>query len=225
MELTTLSTGSKGNCYILKSGNGKFCIIDCGIRFRDITSAESFGGFSNLDFVFVSHAHHDHNASLEDFKRSGVDIISYENIISNKTIKIGQWTIYPFTVVHNSLNYGAIIYDNFENKKIVYATDLVSMPKIENAEHWLYEINYDEFTVDKMIETKDLEELHIANNVKYHNSLESAESYFSSLNKKPKLLVACHLSNIGGCDKNILNKMKPLCDKISIATKGKTIKF
>lgn len=225
MELTTLSTGSKGNCYILKSSNGKFCILDCGIKFRDITSSQSFGSFSNLDFVFVSHAHHDHNASLEDFKRSGVDIVSYENISSNKSTKIGQWTIYPFPVIHNSLNYGAIIYDSFENKKIVYVTDFVSMPKIQNVDYWIYEINYDEFTIDKLIETKDLEELHIANNVKYHNSLESAVEYFSKLTTKPKLLIACHLSNIGGCDKNILNRMQTLCNKIKIAVKNKTIKF
>lgn len=225
MELTTLSTGSKGNCYILKSNNGNFCVIDCGIKFRDITNSESFGGFNKLDFIFVSHAHHDHNASLEDFKRSGVDIISYENIVSNTPTKIGQWTIYPFPVLHNALNYGAIIYDNFENKRMVYVTDFIKMPLIQNVDYWLYEINYDEFTIDKLIETKDLEDLHIANNVKYHNSLENAVKYFSSLNNKPKLLIACHLSNIGGCDKNILQQMKPLVDKVEIATKNKTIKF
>lgn len=151
--------------------------------------------------------------------------MSYENIISNKTIQIGQWILYPFPVAHNALNYGIIIYDTFEKKKLVYATDFVSMPKIQNVDYWLYEINYDEFTVDKLIETQDLEELHVANNVKYHNSLESAVEYFSGINNKPKLIVACHLSNIGGCDKNIIRQMKPLCDRIEIATKNKTIKF
>lgn len=151
--------------------------------------------------------------------------MSYENITSNKAVKIGQWTIYPFPVVHNALNYGIIIYDSVENKKLVYATDFVSMPKIQNVDYWLYEINYDKETVDKLVDTQDLEELHVANNIKYHNSLESAVEYFSNLNNKPKLIIACHLSNIGGCDKNILNKIKPLCDKVEIATKNKTIKF
>lgn len=108
---------------------------------------------------------------------------------------------------------------------MVYATDFVKMPLIQGVDYWLYEINYDEFTVDKLIETKNLEELHVANNVKYHNSLESAIEYFSKLKQKPKLLVACHLSNISGCDKNILREMKPLVDRVEIATKNKTIKF
>lgn len=169
--------------------------------------------------------HHDHSLSLKDFALTGVEIVSYENITSNKAIQIGQWILYPFPVEHNVLNYGIIIYDTFENKKMVYVTDFVSMPKIQNVDYWLYEINYDEFTVDKLIETQDLEELHVANNVKYHNSLESAVEYFSGLNNKPKLIVACHLSNIGGCDKNIVRQMKLLCDRIEIATKNKTIKF
>ncbi len=167
----------------------------------------------------------DHSLSLKDFALSGVEIVSYENIISNKPIKIGQWVLYPFPVAHNALNYGVIIYDTFEKKKMVYATDFVSMPKIQNVDYWLYEINYDKFTVDKLIDTQDLEDLHVANNIKYHNSLESAVEYFSGLNNKPKLVVACHLSNIGGCDKNILYKMRPLCDKVEIATKNKTINF
>jgi ribonuclease BN (tRNA processing enzyme) len=225
VELTTISTGSKGNCYILKSNSGHFCILDCGIKMKDITNHKKFDGFINLDFVFVSHEHKDHSLSLKEFERSGVDCISYENITTGKTLKIGEWTIYPFPVQHNALNYGAIIYNSHEQKKIVYATDFVKMPKITNVDYWLYEINYDEFTVDKLIETKDLEDLHVANNVKYHNSLESAVEYFSGLEKKPKLVVACHLSNIGGCDKNILRSMRPLCDKVEIATKNKTIKF
>ena len=169
--------------------------------------------------------HKDHSLSLKDFALSGVEIVSYENITSNKTIQIGQWVLYPFPVAHNALNYGVIIYDTFEKKKLVYATDFVSMPKIQNVDYWLYEINYDEFTINKLIETQDLEELHVANNVKYHNSLESAVKYFSELSNKPKLIVACHLSNIGGCDKNIIKQMRPLCDRIEIAVKNKITRF
>lgn len=55
MELSTINTGSKGNCYILKSNNGKFCILDCGIKFQDIT--KHIDTFQDLDFVFCSHFH------------------------------------------------------------------------------------------------------------------------------------------------------------------------
>ena len=217
MKLAILGTGSKGNSYILKSDNGKFCVLDCGLKMKDITSSAEFISFKDLDFVFVSHEHKDHSLSLEDFEMSGVDCISYKSIVPRKKIEIGQWEITPFTVLHNAVNYGIIIYDKFENKKMVYATDFIKMPKIQGVDYWLYEINYDQFTIDKLIDTKDLDKLHIANNVKYHNSLEDAVEYFKSIKSKPKLVVACHLSNIGGCDKNILRDMKPLCNRIEIA--------
>ena len=225
MKLTTLSSNSKGNCHILKSSNGKFCILDCGIKFKDITSSKEFSSFQDLDFVFSSHIHLDHSKSLKDFALTGVEIVSYENIEPRKPINIGQWTLIPFPVLHNVPNYGLIIYDNYEQKRIVYATDFVKLPKIVNTDYWIYEINYDEFTVNKIIEKQEIEDLHIANNVKYHNSLESAIEYFSELGNKPKLIIACHLSNMGGCEENILREMQPLCDQIEIAKKNKTIKF
>lgn len=225
MYLTTLGTGSKGNSYILKSSNGKFCVLDCGLKMRDITSSTEFDSFKNLDFVFSSHEHKDHSLSLEDFERSGAECISYKSIVPRKKIEIGQWEIFPFTVLHNAVNYGIIIYDKVEEKKLVYATDFIKMPKIQGIDYWLYEINYDKATVDRLVDEKELDELHIANNVKYHNSLEDAVDYFKSLNNKPKLVIACHLSNMGGCDKNILQEMKPVCDRIEIAKKNKTFRF
>lgn len=55
MELTTLATGSRGNCYILSSISGKKCILDCGIKFKDIT--KNIPTFKNVDFVYCSHSH------------------------------------------------------------------------------------------------------------------------------------------------------------------------
>lgn len=57
MKVSVLATGSSGNSYILKSKNGRFCVLDCGISYKNITNNKSFDGFSNLDFVFASHFH------------------------------------------------------------------------------------------------------------------------------------------------------------------------
>lgn len=133
--------------------------------------------------------------------------------------------LYPFPVEHNALNYGIIIYDTFEKKKLVYATDFVSMPKIQNVDYWLYEINYDEFTVDKVIDNQDISKIHVANNIQWHNSLENALEYFKSLNNKPKLIIACHTSEMGGTKELIKKKLSKLCDRVEIATKNQVIEF
>lgn len=200
-------------------------MLDCGLKIQDITKSKDFDSFKNLDFVFCSHIHKDHSLSLEDFKLTGTECLWWENLTPNKKVEIGQWTVVPFPAMHNAINFGIIIHDNFENKTMVYATDFVKIPPIENVDYWLYEINYDNFTVDKIIENEDLENLHIANNVKYHNSLENAVAYFEALKTRPKLVIACHLSNMGGCADNIMYSMKPLCDRIEIAKKNKTFEF
>lgn len=225
MKLVTLSTGSKGNSYILQSNNGKFCVLDCGIKFQDITNNENFNGFRNLDFVFCSHIHEDHSRSLEDFKNSGCEIISYENPRLNETIVIGQWRLRMFHVKHNAENYGIIIHDTNENKTFCYVTDFTEMPKIEKVDYWLYEINYDEFTVNKLIDEKDISKLHIANNIQFHNSLENSQEYFGNLKTKPKLIIACHKSNMGGLAENIENGMKDFCDRIVVAKKNLVVEF
>lgn len=219
MKLKVLSTGSKGNSYILTSSNGKYCILDCGISFNDIK--KNMTSFKDLDFVFTSHIHQDHSKALKDFELSGCKCISYKNITCTK-IEIGQWTLVPFRVIHNELNYGVIIYDSYENKKIVYATDFSSMPIIKNVDNWLYEINYDEFTVNKLVENGNF--LHLSNNIHFHNSLENAVKYFEKIGKV-NTLIACHLSNIGGTKERIENTMHNYAKHLYIAKKGEVIEI
>lgn len=57
MDVITLATGSTGNCYFVKDNNGKTVILDCGIKFKDITHHPEFPKFKDIDFVFVSHSH------------------------------------------------------------------------------------------------------------------------------------------------------------------------
>lgn len=222
MELLTISTGSRGNCYFLKSANGKTCILDCGIKYKDIT--KHIETFMNIDFVFCSHDHKDHSLSLKNFELSGCECISFKNVISQKKIKVGQWTLLPFQVAHNELNYGVIIYDEYENKKVVYATDFSSMPKIKNVDNWIYEINYDNFTVNKMIEGGYSDFSHLYHNLNFHNSLENAIEYFEKVGKV-KTFIACHLSNIGGLEDNIKKYMHKYAENVYISKKNKIIKF
>lgn len=130
----------------------------------------------------------------------------------------------PFQVAHNELNYGVIIYDSYENKKIVYATDFVSMPKIKGVDNWIYEINYDEFTINKLIDKGNADLSHLHHNLAFHNSLENAKEYFEEIGKV-KTLMVCHLSNIGGLEQNIVNTMQPYASELYILKKNMKIEF
>jgi hypothetical protein len=224
LNLTVLASGSSGNSYILKSSNGKFIILDCGVKFKNITSNLSFNGFTNLDFVFISHIHHDHSASQQDFKNSGCEMVTYENIKSYEVREIGQWKIQCFPAKHNALNYGILIYDNVDKKLFCYATDFSEIPLIRNIDYWLYEINYSNEIAENQLINLQIEMSHIQNTMNYHNSLENAIEYFSK-NSKANTIIACHLNSMQGLEKEILTNMKQFAKNIYIAKKNTIINF
>ena len=99
------------------------------------------------------------------------------------------------------------------------------MPKIQNVDYWIYEINYDEFTVDKIIDNQDISKIHVANNMQWHNSLENAIQYFDSLSNKPTLIAVCHISNMGGTRDRIFSKMSNYADIVELLKKNTIILF
>ena len=217
MQITTLGTGSSGNCYIITSTNGRQIILDCGLPFNEIVTNKSFKGFDNVDFVFCGHLHKDHHLSYRDFQRSGIKCISWEE--PNKSLEVGQYKIKLFNVEHNVPNCGILIKDTIENETLCYATDFSQMPKVEGVDTWLYEINYDNSTVTKLIAKNEIS-MHLLNAMKNHNSLESAKEYFKNIQYKPKQIVFCHLSK-GHCNhKKVLEFGKTICDNVRIAIKG-----
>lgn len=220
MTIKVLGSSSKGNSYIVKSENGKFILLDVGVNYNTITLDSEFTTFKDLDFVFVSHEHSDHNRSLKAFEDIGVDTITYKNIEPNKLISIGQWKIYPFKVIHNVENYGVIIHDTFENKKLVYATDFSKMPNIKGVDNWLYEINFDEETRIKNATRKETKNMtHLQNAYLHHNSLENAVEYFEK-NGRVKNLIICHLSRGNANLGRIIDNISAFSDNVYVAKKG-----
>lgn len=224
MKIVCLSSGSVANCYILTSKEtGHSIILDCGLRFRSITNNKLFCGFKNIDVVLVSHLHKDHSKSLKDFKLSGCNIVSYETLetgCANK-FKFGQWLIQAFPVAHDVENWGFIIKDTITNKIICYVTDFYKMPIIEQVDFWIYEVNYDMETVEKVAlsQTEDL--FYTQNGFKNHNSLENAIEYFGKLKTKPKGIYVCHISDKHSNRKKIKRELSAFCNNIHILDKEK----
>lgn len=160
----------------------------------------------------------DHNKSLKDFKKSGCEILSYETLKSEvQHYKIRNWNIITFCVAHNVPCWGIILKHNISGEKLCYVTDFYKMPKIEGVTHWLYEIDYIESYIDEMIdEDKDLKH----NGFVYHNSLENAVEYFSSLKTRPQKIICCHLSDRHSIKEKIKQDLSKYADEVYIAEKG-----
>lgn len=221
MKLITLASGSTGNCYFLRNNKGRFIILDCGVKMSTITGNEHFTGFSDIDFVFITHEHLDHSKSLAELELAGCKIISYKTLEEKaQSFKVGDWQILTFPVFHNVPNWGIVVKDTNTGEKFCYATDFSKMPLLEGVDHWLYEINYDTSTVNDILFSDNFELLNLG--FKYHNGLDNAVEYFSKIKTKPKSITICHLSKNNSNRENIIDTMKQFCDNVKIAKKEKT---
>ena len=69
-----LGTGSKGNCYLLKSEK-ETLILDCGIPIKKIKQSLDYN-ISNVAGVCVSHFHGDHMLALKDLENIGLRVLT-----------------------------------------------------------------------------------------------------------------------------------------------------
>lgn len=194
MNLTVevISTGSKGNCYLLKNFANETLILDCGVSYDKILTAKTFKA-ENVKGVLVTHQHSDHSKSMKKLETT-YDVVFFKETCDKKAIHLGSYIIYPFEVKHNVICHAFIIYDIISNKYIVYATDLEKLPKIKNIDFWILEANNDK---DYMF---DLAIKGVQNNnigAKNHLSIQEITEYFSDIDiKKPNKILFCHISKV-----------------------------
>lgn len=224
MEIKCISTGSKGNCYLLKNKLGETIILDCGIKFDKIVIDKDFPYVEKIVCCLCTHSHIDHKKSLKDIEKLGVKIISYDNL-SIKPYDIKNYIIFPFKVKHNAECYGFIIKDKISKKVIAYCTDMNELPLLKNIDYWLIECNYTEELIEQNIrkaKNNDDKNYFIFENAKKnHMSLTKLYNYFSNKEiKKPKMLLLCHTSD-NNCDRKLAEKtMKLQCEQTYIVKDG-----
>ena len=161
--------------------------------------------------------HHDHNKSLNNFKKSGCEILSYETLEKKvQHFQIDIFSITTFPIAHNCDNWGVIIRNNLTNEKLCYVTDFFALPKVEGVNEWLFEIDYVEEYIDKLIDDGEDDKIRHTN-FKYHCSLEKAIDYFSSLKTRPRSITICHLNKTSQNKKKILKTMSQFADIVRIA--------
>ena len=187
IEVEVLATGSKGNCYILTSGESRI-LLDCGLPYKKTLE---FLNFKLPTAVLVTHEHKDHAKAAEDFIKRGVDVFMTKgtadalnlekshrlHLIEHGTnFKIGEFVAYAFSVNHDAaepVNFA--IGDGAEN--ILYVTDTgkIKFNLIETAK-LLIETNFSE--QDLMLSMTDAKQKQrIFEN---HLSVEKAAEFLKS---------------------------------------------
>ena len=199
-ELKIISSGSKGNGYIIETKSEKL-LLELGVSWNKILGCLDYD-ISNVVGALVSHRHSDHAISLNKAISYRIPVFSCKdvwevnnNVVvldANKKYKIGNFRVQPIPVEHNVENYAYLI-EHDEIGRLLFFTDCTSFPYgIKNLNHILAEANYSlDIALNKAIDGEE-----IRSHNEYHCEIESTLETLEMLNN-PNLnnIVLIHLSD------------------------------
>ena len=185
MTLKTISTGSKGNSYILTASDGEIFLIELGVQERFIKQAIDYQ-ISKIAGGFVSHVHNDHSASIKRFLTMGVPILApyLDNVLKGE---YGRFKAKCFPLVHDVDCYGLYL-EHEEMGNLVYISDTSYCPvdfEKQKLNHIIIEVNWQDGMVD-------FESPNFEHKIRHHMSLDTCKEFIrhnASTNLRDILLV------------------------------------
>ena len=155
MEIRTLASGSKGNCYMVSDGITSI-LIEAGIPFSAIRKGLSFKT-SSISGCLLSHEHGDHSKAIPEVMKAGIDVFTSEGtakvlklsghrlhtVRSLEQFVVGSWLILPFDTQHDCADpLGYLLVSG--NEKLLYATDTEYIRyRFAGLTTIMCEVNYD----------------------------------------------------------------------------------
>lgn len=135
IEITTLASSSKGNCYRITDGSTQL-LLEAGIPFKLIKQGLNFQT-SSLSACLVSHSHNDHCKAVPDVMKAGIDCyMSRETaeaigasghrvkiIQAQQQFQVGTWAVLPFETQHDCSGSLGFLLANQTGEKLLFATD------------------------------------------------------------------------------------------------------
>lgn len=155
IEITTIASGSTGNCYRITDGKTAL-MIEAGIRFREIRQAFDFK-LSGVAGCLISHEHGDHAKAVRDLVKAGVDCYMSQGtakaldltghrvhgVPALVTFRVGTFIILPFPVQHDAREPIGFLIQSETGDKLLFATDTYYIRyKFTGLNYILIECNY-----------------------------------------------------------------------------------
>lgn len=221
LKLKVVSSGSKGNGYILESEN-EVLLVEAGCKPLDIKEAIDFKT-SKIVGCIVSHSHLDHSKYAEDYKKMGIKVIEpYKD--ETKSTVAGKFKINFFPVIHDVPTYGAVITEPTMGK-LVFVTDAEYVKyTFPGVNHIMVEANYSQDILDENMNSGEIHKALRDRIMKSHMSFDTAKGMVKA-NKNPMLrnVILCHLSSHNSDKKRFEKEMKDVAGQfcnVTVAQKG-----
>ena len=214
MKLVTVGTGSSGNCHLLQMDNNKFVALDCGCKWKDVLVGCNFRPI-DIEFAIVTHSHRDHSRYVGDFVKSGIDVLSVNDVEPRKVYQKGDIKFVAFEVPHDVDCYGYLIRVN--GRTIVYMTDF------GYCRYTFKSWNVDTFIIaSNHIENPDSDSEKYAHVVMGHSSLATVKDILA-INKcdAMKNVILCHVSGDADASQMVTEIKQIVGDKVNVAVAEK----
>lgn len=228
IKITTLATGSKGNCYHITDGETSL-LLEAGIPIREVRKSLNFNT-SNISGVLVSHEHKDHCKAVNDIARSGLNIYMskgtkkalglnhhrIKTVDQKKQFSIGTWTILPFDVEHDvSEPYGFLL-ANKAGDKLLFATDTFYVRyKFKGLTHIMIECNYSMDILEENIATGRVHKEMKNRLLRSHFSLENVKKFLQANDlSKVQEIHLLHLSDSNSDEERFKREIQELTGKL-----------
>ncbi len=195
MNIQSLASSSKGNCYRISDGRTTL-LLEAGITIQRIKQGLNFR-LLDIDACLISHSHQDHCRALGDILKAGIDVYSTKEtfeavgaisehraqiIDTHKQFTINTFIIRAFRTEHDCPgSVGFLIFSTATQEKLVFITDsYYCRYKFQGLTHIMVECNYAADILQANVSSGKLSEAQRARLVQSHFSLEHVKDFLKA---------------------------------------------
>lgn len=245
MTLTTVGSGSSGNCYVLQDEN-EALIIEAGMKLIEAKRALGWN-ISKVVGCILSHVHNDHAGYAKDYESAGFPMLALPEVIEAKRLtmakpitigkryRIGGFDILPFPVMHDVPCVGFII-THKDTGRILFATDTYALARWERdaggreyvipytftgINHWMLEANYSDRILRRNIDNGNIPEVFrkrlMTSHMSIHNCIDTLKRMDLSRTHDIMLI---HLSDGNADERDFVKRVREATGKRTYVAKA-----
>lgn len=223
MKITTIASGSSGNCYLIQSEKANV-LIEAGVKPETIKHKTSIK-LSEISAVLISHKHKDHSefacklasdygikiyANADTLASIEEKYIETEEVEHNKSFYVEDLYITPLKMVHDVDCLGFIIFDTNTKEKLLFFTDTSSLNyKLPQFDYIMAECNFDEMILIKNLLDEKIDRTYAERVRKTHFSIEKLIEFVKTQNKLQRLYII-HLSNDNSNAREFIKRLQSI---------------
>lgn len=244
MTLTTVGSGSSGNCYVLQDEN-EALVIEAGMKLIEAKKALGWN-ISKVVGCVITHSHNDHAGYAKDYEDAGFTLLALPEVIQAKHLtaakpitigkryRMGGFDILPFPVMHDVPCVGFII-THKDTGRILFATDTYALARWERdaggreyvipytftgINHWMLEANYSDRILRRNIDNGNIPEVFrkrlMTSHMSIHNCIDTLKRMDLSRTHDIMLI---HLSDGNADERDFVKRVRDATGKRTYVAK------